>query len=165
MIRRCCDCGTPFEAKSHWIRRCWKCWRKEKDRQLALDSYDPGYAGGLAVGYRKGRRRSTVTCCGPGAAGHPDRNPTERVEMANRATLTLIGLSEPHRTAGGPRHTTNKTHFGVCHLHRSIWCVGSNLFDLWRRELKDAGGNWDLMLTRQDERWREVADYKPVDDE
>lgn len=27
-----------------------------------------------------------------------------------------------------------RDHWGVCHLHRHRWLVGSNLFDYWRHE-------------------------------
>jgi hypothetical protein len=96
MIRDCVECGREFEAKGSWMRRCWDCWREQKDQEV----YDRGYAAGLRAG-RAGQNghgqlgsellRALVTLC------HPDRHPPERFELANRATAKLLELLQHER--------------------------------------------------------------------
>ena len=102
MIRRCTDCGDSFQAKGDWQRRCWKCWRAEKERGELRAAYDLGFEHGFEDGRAAATRRN-----GDGfsasllreviALTHPDRHPPERFELANRITSELVAL----RSANG----------------------------------------------------------------
>jgi hypothetical protein len=59
-------------------------------------------------------------------------------------------------------YTAGKAERGVCHQHRTSWSIGANLTSQWRNELKDAGGDWDEMLRRQRDRWRDIDSYRDV---
>lgn len=46
-----------------------------------------------------------------------------------------------------------RSHWFVCHEHRTKWCGGENLFSTWRRE---SPADWD-------ENWRRIDDYREVE--
>ena len=45
-----------------------------------------------------------------------------------------------------------RSHWFVCHEHRTKWCRGENLFSTWREE---SPADWD-------ENWRRIGDYCEV---
>jgi hypothetical protein len=49
-------------------------------------------------------------------------------------------------------YNAGRTHRGACHQHRTIWLLGSNLFDHWREETEQ----------EQRERYREIEGYTDV---
>jgi excisionase family DNA binding protein len=42
MINTCSRCGERFEAKGHWQKLCWGCWRAERDLEERRKTYDGG---------------------------------------------------------------------------------------------------------------------------
>jgi hypothetical protein len=63
MNRRCSECGGSFEAKGSWQRRCWECWRAEKERDQLEARYEAGFNAGYATGRRDAGRALSERCC------------------------------------------------------------------------------------------------------
>ena len=89
-VRTCHECRARFEGES-WQRKCWRCWRKEKDRQPDRDAYERGYRDGLVAGEPLARA-SCQLLTDAIALTHPDRHPSERHELATRTTAALLEL-------------------------------------------------------------------------
>ena len=87
MIRYCAQCDQTFEAAKAWHRLCWTCWRANKDRGAWAD----GYAAGLAAD-RHNQPLSGRDLHDLIVLVHPDHQPPERGEMANRLTAKLIAM-------------------------------------------------------------------------
>jgi hypothetical protein len=96
VIRTCVDCGQAFVAKGSWMRRCWSCWREQKDEEQRSEAWDEGYDAGYAAGQRTSLApalegdllRDAIVLC------HPDRHPPDRFELANTVTAKLLELRE-----------------------------------------------------------------------
>ncbi len=122
----CIRCGTWFEPKGSWQRKCWPCWRQERDDEPQIEDrytkgfnegrekgYAAGYADGRTEGYAMGKRDGERTArpannVQVGAwdkdtlreliqLTHPDRHPPERAHLANRVTARLNVLMERHK--------------------------------------------------------------------
>jgi hypothetical protein len=50
-------------------------------------------------------------------------------------------------------YNAGKAHRAACHVHRTTWYLGSNLFSGWRHETE----------AEQRERWREIEGYRDVE--
>lgn len=98
MTRRCTACGGSFRAKGSWQRKCWECWRAEKDRTRTGD-----YGAGYAAAYRQGVADGAVRAGGRReleldqdrikaliALCHPDRHGGPQWELANKVTGWLL---------------------------------------------------------------------------
>ena len=78
------------------MRRCWNCWRDQKDRE----AHDEAWSEGFDEGYAAGRRSSSPPSLEGGLLGdlialcHPDRHPVERFDLANAVTARLLELRE-----------------------------------------------------------------------
>lgn len=59
-------------------------------------------------------------------------------------------------------YDAGKLHRGACHEHGTTWVIGINLLSSWRNTLDEADGDWDEMLRRQRERYREIEKYEDV---
>jgi hypothetical protein len=70
VCRRCSDAFYPLRA-SHWL--CRACWKREHGRAPALDA---------------------ATLKAAAALTHPDRQPAERREEAERITKALLAARE-----------------------------------------------------------------------
>jgi hypothetical protein len=72
VCRRCNDAFYPIRA-SHWL--CRACWKREHDRRRSADL-------------------DAATLKAAAALTHPDRQPPERREEAERITKALLGARE-----------------------------------------------------------------------
>jgi hypothetical protein len=93
--RRCPNCGDPFEGE-HWQKLCWSCWHDKKEQTARDDAYARGFEDGFAQGRAARQRRPAAL---PAALVydllqlvHPDHQPAERFDLANRATAALLAL-------------------------------------------------------------------------
>ena len=95
MNRRCRNCGNAFEGEK-WQRLCWTCWRADKEQTARDDAYERGFQDGFAEGRAARERRPAAL--NAALVGdllklvHPDHQPAERFELANRATAALLAL-------------------------------------------------------------------------
>jgi len=88
--RICRGCGASFEGEP-WQKKCWSCWRREKDRQADRDAYDRGFVEGMVAGLKRaGLDRELLTAAI--SLTHPDRHPAERHELATSTTAALLEL-------------------------------------------------------------------------
>ena len=81
--------------------------------------------------------------------------------------------NEPHHFHGCPEcsatkgpegvYYNGKDAFGACHTHRYGWALGGNILSGWKLEFEEAGNDWDAMLSSQEARWQEIADYRNAD--
>ena len=117
-----CACGATFEAQGTWQRLCWDCWRRRESQRAARGDLsqlatrqarilEEAYEAGRAHGYEEGFAAASVEARrrnghGTGIDGallrellqlcHPDHQPAERGEQANRVTRQLLTLREGH---------------------------------------------------------------------
>lgn len=60
------------------------------------------------------------------------------------------GCSEcPPQRGPDDIYNAGRSHWGACHVHRTAWWIGSNLFSSWRDETE----------AEQRERYREIEGY------
>jgi hypothetical protein len=90
MTRRCARCGYVFTPDRSYHRKCWDCWRADREEDLRRDGYHSGYAHGrnttTQVALTDDLLRDAVKLT------HPDRHPPERQALANRVTAALLDL-------------------------------------------------------------------------
>jgi hypothetical protein len=91
-VRCCQSCGEPFDGEA-WQRRCWKCWREEREREQLAAVYDLEYRRGYAAGRRGSRGGlSDELIVRAVRLTHPDHHPVERFAEANAITARLLEL-------------------------------------------------------------------------
>lgn len=79
------------------MRKCWPCWRGERDEEDRGAEYGRAWVAGYEAGVAA-RRPATigVPCLDPKlvrdavALCHPDRHPAERAAQANRVTAKML---------------------------------------------------------------------------
>lgn len=80
-MRRCVDCGEPFEPARDYHRQCWACWKAEHREATARVRSVPLVDGDTL--------KSAISLA------HPDLHPPERRERALRVTQALtLALAE-----------------------------------------------------------------------
>lgn len=64
----------------------------------------------------------------------------------------------PHCGKTDGYFNVRREHYFVCHKHRVLWCVGSNLFGSWREETQET---WDANI-RRFQAYEEVQPVQPT---
>jgi hypothetical protein len=83
-----------FDAKGTWQKRCWRCWRDDRDKEEWTKAYSIGFGKGREAGgggLDDETLRTAIALC------HPDRHPPERAAEANEVTAALLRLREARR--------------------------------------------------------------------
>jgi flagellar biosynthesis/type III secretory pathway protein FliH len=93
--RRCKQCRATFSGES-WKTLCLDCWKTNKAKSVSKE-IDQSYNRGFFDGYQEGSQeglldgpiiKDIIQLC------HPDRQPPERADIANRVTAALNSIKE-----------------------------------------------------------------------
>lgn len=90
----CAACGELFYARQSYYRKCYACYRREKEQEVWEEAYRAGYFAGRAHvndSRVQNDQLDDATLKELITFVHPDRNP-DRVEQATKLTAKLNGM-------------------------------------------------------------------------